>query len=140
MVNNKENQDIGEILDSLIDNSSAEELDLHFLVEALAMKLTRRQALIVRLMLLGERSRKTMAQYLGCSAPMVSIEIYKIKKVVVKLLQESEGRDYSRFLIKLVFRKKDIIKEAVTNPIFNIEGDKPNELKGPESTGETKKN
>jgi DNA-binding CsgD family transcriptional regulator len=125
-----ENKDIGEILDSLIDNTTSNNIETYFIVESMSGKLTRRQTIILRLILTGEKSQVKIAKILGFSAPTINLDIRKIKEILIKVLSY-DGKDYSRHLIKKIKSKK-----LKAPSVFNIGG-----VNGSErvtSTGKTK--
>jgi biotin operon repressor len=92
-----ENKDIGKILDSLLDNSTKDNLELSLLLDVLSNYLTRRQAIILRLMLMGYKSQVAISKLLGFSAPTINLDIQEIRKHLVKI-KKTEGKDYSRYL------------------------------------------
>jgi len=124
-MSNREEQDIGKILDSLVDSSTKDQIELLLLVEKLSEKLDRRQALIVRLLLL-DNSQADIAKILGYSAPTISISIKKIRKALCDTIQEEWGVLPNKLYKKLKIKSK---KETNTT-VFNLEGDKSNGVKG----------
>jgi DNA-binding CsgD family transcriptional regulator len=85
---NYENREVGEILDNLIDESTSNEIELMLLIDILATRLTRRQALIVRLILLGVKSQVEISKILGFSTPTINLDMQKIKSHFVKIYKE----------------------------------------------------
>lgn len=101
-MDNREKRELKKIIDSLSVDVTRNNLNLHFLLEALAPKLTRRQAIILRLILLDNNiTQSEIAKMLGYSAPTVSIEMGKIRKIVVKI-KKLEGKNYSKYIKKRI--------------------------------------
>ncbi len=98
--------DIGKVLDSLLDESTQQDIELKFLVEAIADKLSRRQAIILRLIIMDRKMKQTeISKLLGYSTPTINLELQKIKEIVKKLLKE-EGLNYLFNKKKLNNKKK----------------------------------
>jgi len=77
---------IGEILDQLLDESTMHDLEFKFFLDALATKITRRQAIILRLMIMGVTSQVEIAKLLGYSFVTISVDIKKLRVIVRKML------------------------------------------------------
>lgn len=77
---------IGEILDSLLDESTMNDLEFKFFLDALATKISRRQAIIVRLMIMGITSQVEISKLLGYSFVTISLDIKKMRKIIRKIL------------------------------------------------------
>jgi len=98
---NREHISVGEILDTLIDESTIRDLDFKFFLEALSAKITRRQAIILRLMLMGITSQVEIAKMLGFSFVTISVDIKKLRDIVRKVLSE-EGIECPKSIIEIV--------------------------------------
>jgi len=81
---------IGEILDSLLDESTMNDLEFKFFLDSLATKITRRQAIILRLMIMGITSQVEIAKLLGFSFVTISWDIKRIRKIIKKILLTEE--------------------------------------------------
>ncbi len=129
---NRKQDDIGEILDTLIDARTSEDIELSFLIEQVSEKVTRRQALILRLLLMGITSQVAISKYLGFSASTINMDLKKIKEIFARALK-GEGRDYSKYIVK---EPKNTIKDSENNSVLNIEGDNSNGTKPEDSEGD----
>lgn len=95
---NHSDKEIDAILHSLEDNSTLVELELLMMLEMLAEKLTRRQAIILRIMLMCPGvTQTTISKMLGYSASTINLDIVKIRQTLTALYRE-EGRDISKLL------------------------------------------
>jgi len=92
-----ENKDVGKILDSLLDSSTKDNIEFSLLLDVLSNYLSRRQAIILRLMLIGTTSQSAIAKILGYSKPTICLEVKKIRKMMVKI-KKTEGKDYSKYI------------------------------------------
>lgn len=101
MSEEREHISVGEILDTLLDESTTRDLDFKFFLEALSAKVTRRQAIILRLMLMGVRSQVEIAKMLGYSFVTISVDIKKLREIVKKLLSD-EGIECPKSIIEIV--------------------------------------
>lgn len=81
---------IGEILDSLIDESTTDDIEFQFFLDALAPKITRRQAIILRLMIMGETSQVAIAKMLGYSFVTISVDIKKLRQTIQKMVEQGQ--------------------------------------------------
>ena len=90
MQRNNETPSIGEVLDSLIDESTMDDLEFKFFLDALATKITRRQAIILRLMIMGITSQVEIAKMLGYSFVTISVDIKKLRMTIRKMLDQGE--------------------------------------------------
>jgi len=86
---------VGEIIDSLLDETSTKDVEFRFFLEALSSKITRRQAIILRLIMLGVTSQVDIAKLLGFSFVTISWDIKRIRKIITKLL--AEGGVYIKY-------------------------------------------
>ena len=79
-----------EILSCLSKESEIySQIDLEFLVDELSKKLTRRQAIILRLMLIDDATQIEIAKLLGYSPPTICLEIKKVRNTIKNILLES---------------------------------------------------
>jgi DNA-binding CsgD family transcriptional regulator len=118
---NYENREVGEILDNLIDESTSNEIELMLLIDILATRLTRRQALIVRLILLGVKSQVEISKILGFSTPTINLDMQKIKSHFVKIYKE---QGYNILKISKVKIKKDVFILGGTDGVKGIKGNR----------------
>lgn len=81
---------VGEILDSLVDETTINNLEFKFFLESLSSEITRRQAIILRLMLMGITHQIEIAKMLGYSFVTISVDVRKLRKIIRKIL-EKEG-------------------------------------------------
>ena len=86
-----ESNSIGEILDSLLDETTVHDLEFKFFLDALAPKVSRRQAVILRLMLMGVTSQVEISKLLGYSFVTISVDIKKLRRVIKKILEKEEA-------------------------------------------------
>lgn len=71
-------------------NLIRENLDVEFLFEEISQTLTRRQTVIIRLLLLEKHSQARIGEMLGFSPSTVSLELKKIRTKIVKALRDKE--------------------------------------------------
>jgi len=92
-----ENKDVDKILDKLLDNSTKDNLDLRILLDVLSSYLSRRQAIILRLILMGTTSQVAISKILGFSAPTINLDMQEIRKHLIRI-KKTEGKDYTKYL------------------------------------------
>lgn len=98
---NHSDKEVQAILSSLQDNSTVEDLEMIMMLDSLAEVLTRRQAIILRILLMcPSASQTTIAKMLGYSASTVNLDILKIREGL-SVLYLREGRDLSKLLKKI---------------------------------------
>ena len=82
-----ENLDLNTILDSLSsDEKVRASINLEFIIEELSKHLTRRQTIILRLLLLENISQVEISKMLGFSASTICLELKKIRRISKKIL------------------------------------------------------
>ena len=91
-------REIQKIIKALTVMTLRQDLNLSFLLDALSSKLTRRQAIILRLILLDYKiTQVEIAKLLGYSTPTINMEMYKIRLEVAKI-KKWEGKNYFKYL------------------------------------------
>jgi|GEM_PF-5424773 len=63
-----------------------EKMDLEFMVDEISKKLTRRQAIILRLLLIEEVTQTEVGKMLGFSAPTICLEMKKIREIITSII------------------------------------------------------
>jgi len=79
------NISVGEILDALLDETTLNDLEFRFFLDALAPLISRRQAIILRLMVMGITSQVEISKLLGYSFVTISVDVKKLRKIIKKL-------------------------------------------------------
>jgi biotin operon repressor len=64
-------------------------------LEVLAEKITRRQAIILRLIMMGVTSQVDIAKMLGYSFVTISVDIKKLRKIVQKVLKDENNLKFT---------------------------------------------
>ena len=70
------------------DEDIRSEIDKEFILEELSKKLTRRQAIILRLLFIDKTKQCEISKILGFSTSTISLEVRTIKKIIRDVLDK----------------------------------------------------